>query len=90
MAAKESSKLEESTDSEFTITYEGAPASPRQYSEEEVDRFDVDTSVDAVSPGKSNDEEEAAKGKASRLSPKQRQRRQSLARFKKKKYRKAD
>ena len=84
MEAQENSKLEESTDSDFTITYEEAPCSPRQDREEEGDKFDVDTSEDTVSSGKSNDEEEAAGGKAKRLTPRQRLRRQSLARFRKK------
>ena len=84
--AQENSKLEESTDSNFTITYEEAPGSPRQNREEEGDKFDVDTSEDMVSPGKSYDEEEAAGGKATRLTPRQRLRRQSHARFRKKKW----
>ena len=78
--------LEESTDSDFTITYEGDPGSPRQDSEEEGVKFDVSTDEDSVSPRRSFDEEEGAGGKAKRLSPRQRHRRQSLARFKKKQW----
>ena len=85
-AAQENSELEESTDSDFTITYDEVPGSPRQDSEKEVDKSDVDTSKEAVSPGKSSDEEEASKGKTTQLSPRQRLRRQSLARFRKKKW----
>ena len=47
-------------------------------------RFDVDTSEDLTSPERINDKEEGLCGKATRLSPRQRHRRQSLARFKKK------
>ena len=86
VAAQENSKLEESTDSDFTITYEGVPVSPRQDSEEEADKSDLDTSKDTVSLGKSNDEKEASGGKATQLSPRQRLRRQSLARFSKKRW----
>ena len=78
--------LEESTDSDFTITYEGVPGSPEQNTEVERVRLDVDTSQDSVSPGSSKDGEEISGGKVTRLSPKQRQRRQSLARYKKKKW----
>ena len=45
-----------------------------------------DTAEDSASPGRSTDEEEASGGKAVRLSPRQRHRRQSLARFKKKQW----
>ena len=82
--AQENSILEESTDSDFTITYEGVLGSPEQASEEV--RLNGDTSEDSVSLGRSSDEEKASGGKAPRLSPKQRHRRQSLARFKKKQW----
>ena len=59
---------------------------PEQDREEEEDRQDRDTSKDSVAPEVSNEEEETLEGKAARLSPRQRQRRQSLARFKKKKW----
>ena len=84
--ARENSRLEESTDSDFTITYEGVPGSPEQDCEGARVRLDVDTSQDSVSPGRSNNNEEPSGGKAPRLSPKQRNRRQSLARFKKKQW----
>ena len=84
--AQENSRLEESTDSDFTITYEGVPGSPEQDSEGERARPNDDSSEDLPSPGQSNDEEEASGGKAPRLSPKQRCRRQSLARFKRKQW----
>ena len=83
---RENSRLEESTDSDFTITYDGVLGSPVQGSEEERVRLDGYTSTDSTSPGRSNDEEEALREKAPRLSPKQRHRRQSLARFKKKQW----
>ena len=84
--AQENSRLEESTDSDFTITYEGMPRSPEQDGEEERVRLDVDTSEDSTATGWSKDKEEASGGKTPRLSPKQRHRRQSLARFKKKQW----
>ena len=83
--ARENSRLEESTDSDFTITYDEIPGSP-EHSGEERGMLDVDTSEDPVSPGSSNDKEEFSGGKAPRLSPKQRHRRQSLARFKRKQW----
>ena len=86
IVAQEDSRLEESTDSDFTITYEQVPGSPGQDWEEEGVRVDRDTSMDSVSPERSKAEEEAAVGKVKRLTPKQRQRRQSLARFKRKKW----
>ena len=48
--------------------------------------LDGDMSEDSVSLGRSNDNEEPSGGKAPRLSPRQRHRRQSLARFKKKQW----
>ena len=78
--------MEESTDSDFTITYDGVPGSPEQDGEGEGVRFEVDTRQNLASPGMSNDEEEASGGKATRLSPRQRHRRQSLARFKRKQW----
>ena len=78
--------LEESTDSDFTITYEGVLSSPRQDSVEEGVRFDVDMNEDSSSQRRSIDEEEGLGEKATRLSPRQRHRRQSLARFKKKQW----
>ena len=86
--ARENSRLEESTDSDFIITYERVPGSPEpeQDREEERAMLDVDTSEDSASPGSRNDEEEPSGGKAPRLSPKQRHRRQSLARFKRKQW----
>ena len=48
--------------------------------------LDVDTSEGSASPGSSDDKEEPSGGKAPRLSPKQRHRRQSLARFKRKQW----
>ena len=65
--AQESQRLDESTDSDFTVTYDGVQGSPEQESEQEEA---------SLSPN----------GKAARLSPRQRHRRQSLARFKKKKW----
>ena len=82
---QENSRLDESTDSDFTITYEGVPGSPEQNMEVERVRLDADTSQDPVSPASSDDGEEISGGKVTRLSPKQRHRRQSLTRFKKKK-----
>ena len=81
---KENPSLEESTDSDFTITYEGVLGSPGLDNEEAGARLDTDMSEDSVAPGTSNDEEETSGGK--RLSPRQRHRRQSLARFKRKKW----
>ena len=83
---QENPRLEESTDSDFTVTYEGVPGSPEQNTEVESVRLDADTSQDPVSPGSSEDGEEISGGKVTRLSPKQRHRRQSLARFKKKQW----
>ena len=71
---------------DFTIIYEGVLESPEHASEEEEVRLSGDTSEDSVSPRMSRDEEEASGGRAPRLSPKQRRRRQSLARFKKKQW----
>ena len=62
------------------------PGSPGQDSEEEEDRQDIDTAKDSGAPEVGNEVEETLGGKAARLSPRQRQRRQSLARFKKKKW----
>ena len=84
--AQENSRLEESTDSEFTITYEGVEGSPQQESEEEGVRFNLDLVVDSAAAGRGNDEEEVSRGPATRLSPRQRLRRQSLARFRKKQW----
>ena len=81
---QEDSRLEESTDSDFTITYEQVPGSTGQDWEEEGVRVDRDMSMDSVSPERSKAEEDAAVGKVKRLPPQQRQRRQSLARFKRK------
>ena len=80
--------MEESTDSEFTISYDEILRSPEQDSLEEGVMVDVDTdtSEDSTSPGRSNDEGEVSGRKAMRLSPRQRHRRQSLARFKKKQW----
>ena len=64
-----------STDSDFTITFDGVLGSPGQDAEEEGVWQDRE---------RSNDEEESPGRKATRLSPRQRLRRQSLARFKKK------
>ena len=83
--ALENPRLEESTDSDFTITYEGVTGSPGQDSMGERVRLEMDTSENSVSPGRSIDEEEVS-GRAPRLSPQQRRRRQSLARFKKKQW----
>ena len=49
-------------------------------------RLDMNTSENSVSPGRSMDEEEVSGRRAPRLSPQQRHRRQSLARFKKKQW----
>ena len=86
VGAQENSRLEESTDSEFTITYEGVEGSPQQESEEEGVRLNLDLSVDSAAAGRGNDEEEVSRGTATRLSPRQRLRRQSLARFRKKQW----
>ena len=87
---QENSRLEESTDSDFTITYEGVDGSPEQESEEEGVRLNPDLSPDlsedSASAGRGNDEEEVLGEKATRLSPRQRLRRQSIARFKKKQW----
>ena len=69
--AQESQRLDESTDSDFTITYEEAPTSPNQ------DTEGVEVRAE---------DGEAVGGKAKRLSPRQRLRRQSLARNKKKQW----
>ena len=76
-------------DSEFTFNYD--QGAPEQESEEEgarlnLDSQDRDTSDDAMAPEMSNDEEKTSGGKVAKLSPRQRQRRQSLARFKRKKW----
>ena len=63
--------LDESTDSDFTITYEEAPTSPNQVGVQEE-----------VGP----EDRGAVEGRAKRLSPRQRHRRQSLARNKKKQW----
>ena len=85
---QEDSRLEESTDSDFTIIVEGVPRSPGQDSMEVGAELDVDTTKDSDSPAseRSNDEEEASGGKPKRLSPRQRHRRQALARFKRKQW----
>ena len=85
---QEDSRLEESTDSDFTIIIEGVPRSPGQDSMEVGAELDVDTTKDSDSPAseRSNDEEEASGGKPKRLSPRQRHRRQALARFKRKQW----
>ena len=49
-------------------------------------RLDRNTSENSVSTGRSMDEEEVSGRRAPRLSPQQRHRRQSLARFKKKQW----
>ena len=76
-------------DSEFTFNYD--QGAPEQESEEEgarlnLDSQDRDTSDDAMAPEMSNDKEKTSGRKAAKLSPRQRQRRQSLARFKRKKW----
>ena len=76
---KENPVLEESTDSEFTVTFDGDQGAPEQESEEEG-------ANDSVAPEAGNDEGDSSGGKPARLSPRQRQRRQSLARFKRKKW----
>ena len=58
------SRLEESTDSHFTIIYEGVPGLPEQYTEVETVRLYADTSQDSVSPGRSNNKKEIFGGKA--------------------------
>ena len=83
--------MEESTDSDFTITYDEVPRSFDQVSGEEDVGIGADMSGDSVSPERGNAEnkereEEAAGGKAKRLSPRERHRRQSLARNKKKQW----
>ena len=83
--------MEESTDSDFTITYEEIPRSFDQVSEEEGVGIGADMSGDSVSPERDNaedkeQEEAAAGGKAKRLSPRERHRRQSRARNKKKQW----
>ena len=67
--AQESQGLDESTDSDFTVTYDEGPASP-----------------EVVRPEDGEKDGAAAGGSAKKLSPRQRQRRQSLARNKKKQW----
>ena len=67
--AQDSKGLDESTDSDFTITYEEGPSSPEVVGAEDVEK-------DGAAVG----------GPAKRLSPRQRHRRQSLARNKKKQW----
>ena len=57
------SRLEESTDSHFTIIYEGVPGLPEQYTEVERVWLDADTSQDSVSQGRSNNKKEIFGGK---------------------------
>ena len=83
--------MEESTDSDFTITCDEVPRSFDQVSGEEDVGIGADMSGDSVSPERDNaqnkeQEEEAARGKAKVLSPRERHRRQSLARNKKKQW----
>ena len=87
--------MEESTDSDFTITYDEVPRSFDQVSGEEDVGIGADMSGDSVSPERDNAEnveqlEEpagaAVGGNAKCLSPRQRHRRQSLARNKKKQW----
>ena len=73
---RENSVLEESTDSDFTVTYDGVQGSPEQESEQDEARGSLD----------GQDRDESNDSVAPRLSPRQRLRRQSLARFKKKKW----
>ena len=89
--------MEQSTDSDFTITYEEVPRSFDQVSEEEGVGIGADMSGDSASPERVNAENEeqeeepagaVAGGKAKRLSPRQRHRRQSLAINKKKQWEK--
>ena len=77
---KENPLLEQSTDSEFTVTYDGDQGAPEQENEEErarlnLDSHDGDTSDDAMAPGTSNAEEKTMGGKVAKLSPRQRQKR---------------
>ena len=79
--AQDCSGLDESTDSDFTITYEETPRSPHQ------DSFGIgaDRSSEVALPRmveaeEEGQEKEAVREKAERLSPKQRHRRQALAR----------
>ena len=67
--AQESQGLDESTDSDFTVTYDEGPASPEAVRAEDGEK-----------------EAAAAGGSAKKLSPRQRQRRKSLARNKKKQW----
>ena len=67
--AQERQGLDESTDSDFTVTYEEGPSSPGVVRAEEGEK-----------------EGAAVRGPAKKLSPRQRQRRQSLARNKKKQW----
>ena len=69
--AQERQDLDESTDSDFTVTFEEGPTSP------EVDRAE-DREKDGAAA--------AGGGPAKKLSPRQRLRRQSLARNKKKQW----
>ena len=69
--AQESQGLDESTDSDFTVTFEEGPTSP------EVDRAE-DREKDGAAA--------AVGGPVKKLSPRQRLRRQSLARNKKKQW----
>ena len=76
---------------DFTITYEEVPWSSDKVSGEEDVGIGSDMSGDSVSPERDNaedkeQEEAAAGGKAMRLSPRERHRRQSLARNKKKQW----
>ena len=56
---EENPGLEESTDSDFTVTFEGVPGSPGQDREEE-DSQDRDTSEDSGAPEVGNEEEETS------------------------------
>ena len=67
--AQGSQGLDESTDSDFTVTYDEGPASPEAVRAEDGEK-----------------EAAAAGGSAKKLSPRQRQRRKSLARNKKKQW----
>ena len=76
--------MEESTDSDFTITYEEVTRSFDQVSEEEGVGIGADMSGDSASPERDNAENEDRRrnqqeqlrgGKAKRLSPRQRHRR---------------
>ena len=84
--AQESQSLDESTDSDFTVTYDEAPTSPHWNGSEKDAGIGADRGGEEARAEAGEQDGVAVGGTAKKLSPRQRLRQQSLARFKKKQW----